>query len=158
MYMGKGSDIMRGVYMWLGRLIALGVLLQAMFIALGFFTVAHEIDDGTVFDKNYVENHSNFGLDMHGLFGTLIIPVLVLLFLIVSFFAKVPGGAKWAGFTFLAVVVQIVLAFTAFGVPAVGALHGLNAFIVLGLAAYSARRAQNFEAVGSTTAAPAAAV
>lgn len=143
---------MRPVYMWLGRLVAIGVLFQAMWIALGFFTVAHEIDDGTTFDKNYVENHSNFGLDMHGLFGMLIIPVLGLLFLIVSFFAKVPGGAKWAGFTFLAIVVQIALAFTAFGVPAVGALHGLNAFIVLGLAAYSARRAQNLETAGTAPA------
>lgn len=146
---------MRGAYIWLGRLIALGVLLQAMWIAFGFFTVANKIDDGTSFDKDYVENNSIFGLDMHGLFGMLIIPILGLLFLIVSFFAKVPGGAKWAGFTFLAIVLQVTFAFIAFGAPVVGLLHGLNAFVVLGLGAYSARRAQTVQAVPAT--APAAA-
>ena len=146
---------MRGAYIWLGRLIALGVLLQAMWIAFGFFTIAHRIDDGTTIDKDYVENTSIFGLEMHGLFGLTIIPVLAILFLIVSFFAKVPGAAKWAGFTFLAVVLQITFAFIAFGAPVVGLLHGLNAFVVLGLAAYSARRAQMAEPASATT--PAAA-
>lgn len=141
---------MRKAYQVLGRLIALGVLFQAVWIALGFFTVAHEIDGGTVFDKNYIENNSNFGLDMHGLFGMTIIPLLGLVFFVVSFFAKVPGGVKWAGFTLLAIVVQVVIAFVAFGVPAVGALHGLNAFAVLALAEYSARRASIGSRVASS--------
>ena len=132
---------MRAAYKWLGHLIALGVLLQAMWIAFGFFTVAHRIDDGTTIDKNYVENNTIFGLDMHGLFGMMIIPLLGLLFFIVSFFAKVPGGVKWAGLTLLAIVVQVFLAFVAFGAPVVGLLHGLNAFVLLGLAELSARRA-----------------
>lgn len=146
---------MRGAYIWLGRLIAIGVLFQAMWIAFGFFTVAHKIDDGTTFDKDYIENNSIFGLDMHGLFGMLIIPLLGLLFLLVSFFAKVPGGAKWAGLTFLAIVLQVTFAFIAFGAPVVGLLHGLNAFVVLGLGAYSSRRAQTAQAAPAT--APAAA-
>jgi len=149
---------MRGAYIWLGRLIALGVLLQAMWIAFGFFTVAHRIDDGTTFDKDYVENTSIFGLDMHGLFGMMIIPALGLLFLIVSFFAKVPGGAKWAGLTFLAIVLQVTFAFVAFGVPVVGLLHGLNAFVVLGLGAYAARRAQTLGTAQQATAPAAATV
>ena len=138
---------MRAVYKWLGHLIALGVLFQAMWIAFGFFTVANKVDDGTNFNKDYVDNHSIFGLDMHGLFGMMIIPLLVLIFFIVSFFAKVPGGVKWAGLTLLAVALQITFAFIAFGVPVVGMLHGLNAFVVLGLAEYSARRAATAEAV-----------
>jgi hypothetical protein len=47
---------------------------------------------------------------------------------------------KWAGFTFLAIVVQVVLAFISFGVPVIGVLHGLNAFVVLALALYAGRR------------------
>jgi hypothetical protein len=47
---------------------------------------------------------------------------------------------KWAGFTFLAIVVQVVLAFVSFGVPIIGVLHGINAFVVLGLAIYAARQ------------------
>lgn len=148
---------MRAAYKWLGHLIALGVLFQAMWIAFGFFTVAHKIDDGTTIDKNYVENTSIFGLDMHGLFGTLIIPLLALIFLIVSFFAKVPGGAKWAGFTVLAVALQITFAFIAFGAPVVGMLHGLNAFVILGVAEYSARRAAGLETAPVATTAPATA-
>ena len=71
----------------------------------------------------------------------MVIPLLALLLFIVSFFAKFDGGVKWAGFVLLAVVVQVVLAFVAFGVPAIGALHGINAFVVLGLAGHCARKA-----------------
>jgi hypothetical protein len=89
---------------------------------------------------------------MHGLFGTGIIPLLAILLLIVSFFAKIPGGSKWAGYVFLAVVVQIVLAFLAFGVPALGFLHPVNAFVLMGVAATAGRRAR---LVGSAAAVPA---
>ena len=62
---------------------------------------------------------------------------------------------KWAGFVLLAVILQVALAFTAFGVPAVGALHGINAFVVMGLAGYAGRRAA--EAPTTETATPVAA-
>ena len=51
------------------------------------------MDDGLVIDKNY---DGNIGHTLHGQFGMMVIPILALLLLIVSFFAHVPGGIKWA--------------------------------------------------------------
>ncbi len=129
---------MRSAYRGIALLIALGVLVQAAAVAGGWFGTINEVDDGAIVNADY---DGNLGHAVHGIVGMMVMPLLGLLLLVVSAFAKIPGGAKWAGLTFLAIVVQVVLAFVAFGVPVVGALHGLNAFVVLGLAAYSARRA-----------------
>lgn len=128
---------MKQAYRVLAYAIAGLVLLQAAWIGLGAFTMIKNVDDGLVVDKDY---EVNFGQEMHGTFGLMVIPLLAILLLIVSFFAKVDHGTRWAGFIFLAVVLQIVLAFVGFGVPAVGLLHPLNAFVVLGLAAYAGHR------------------
>jgi heme A synthase len=68
------------------------------------------------------------------------IPVLGLIFLIVSFAAAkaVPRGRTWAAIVFVAILVQVALAFLAFGLPAIGALHGLNALILFGTAVRAA--------------------
>jgi len=133
---------MRGTYKVVAHLIALGVVLQASFIALGWFGTINEVDDGLVFDKAYLESDDggNIGHILHWLVGMNVMPLLGLILFVVAFFAKIPGGVKWAGFTFLAIIVQVTLAFVAFGVPAVGALHGINAFVVLGLGLYTGRR------------------
>jgi hypothetical protein len=128
---------MKGVYRWLALLIALGVAVQAMAIALGWFIAIKDIDDGLVIDKNY---DGNIGHDLHGTVGMMVIPLLALLLLIVSFFARVTGGVKWAGFVFGLVVLQVALAFVSFAAPVVGALHGLNALALLAVAGLAARR------------------
>ncbi|HEY4571011.1 MAG TPA: hypothetical protein VIH10_16190, partial [Kribbella sp.] len=84
---------MRAAYRVLAGLVAVGVVLQAMFIALAWFTAIKDMDDGLVLDKNY---DGNIGHTLHGQTGSLIIPLIALALLIVSFFAKVPGGIKWA--------------------------------------------------------------
>ncbi len=33
---------------------------------------------------------------LHGMIGMMLIPLLALVLLIISFFAKIPGGVKWA--------------------------------------------------------------
>ncbi len=61
--------------------------------------------------------------------------MLGLLLLIVSFLAAktVPGARKWGGIVFGLIVLQVALAILAFAaVPAIGALHGLNALFLLG--------------------------
>ena len=143
---------MRTTYRVLAGLIALGVLLQAAFVAAAWFTLIGDVDDGLVVDSDY---DGNLGHALHGIVGLNIMPLLGLILFIVSFFAKFPGAVKWAGFTFLAIIVQVVLAFLSFGWGPLGALHGLNAFVVLGLAAYSARRAAvaGLEPLGKTEAA-----
>lgn len=130
---------MKSVYRALAGLIAIGVLVQAMSVALGWFTAIKDLDDGAVIDKN---TEFNFGQSMHGMIGMMVIPALALLLLIVSFFAHVAGGVKWALIVVGLVVLQIALAFLAFfSAPAIGALHGLNAFALLWAAVVAARRA-----------------
>jgi len=129
---------MRSAYRVLAGLVAVGVVLQAMFIALGWFTAIKDMDDGLVIDKNW---DGNIGNTLHGQFGMLVIPIIALLLLIVSFFAHVPGGIKWALYVVGLVILQIALAFVSFGAPIVGTLHGLNAFALLGVASIAARRA-----------------
>lgn len=128
---------MRGTYKVIAHLIALGVLVQAAAVAGGWFGTINEIDDGAVINSDY---EGNLGHAVHWINGMMLMPLLGLLLLIISAFAKVPGGVKWAAFTFLAIVVQVALAFIAFGAPVVGVLHGINAFIVFGLALYTGRR------------------
>lgn len=140
---------MRATYRVLAGLVAVGVVLQAMFIALGWFTAIKDMDDGLVIDKNY---DGNIGHTLHGQTGTMVIPILALLLLIVSFFAHVPGGIRWALYVFGLVVLQIALAFLSFGVtPVLGLLHGLNAFALLAVAAIASRRAAGAPAAATET-------
>ncbi|MEU4608788.1 hypothetical protein AB0F43_37865 [Kribbella sp. NPDC023972] len=129
---------MKSVYRVLAGLVAVGVVLQAMFIALGWFTAIKDVDGGLVIDKNY---EGNTGHMLHGQFGMMIIPIVALLLLIVSFFAKVQGGIKWALYVVGLVALQIALAFVSFGAPVVGLLHGLNAFALAAVASMASRRA-----------------
>ena len=69
--------------------------------------------------------------------------------MISSFFAKVPGGIKWALFVFLATVVQVALGLFAHSIAGLGWLHGLNALILFGLAVSAGMRVNRVAAVES---------
>jgi hypothetical protein len=75
--------------------------------------------------------------------GLVLIPLLSLVLLLVSFFAKVDGGVRLALTVVLLVVLQIiVLPMLSREVdPAFGALHGINALILLGAGIAAGRRA-----------------
>ena len=128
---------MRQAYRLLANLVALAVVVQVASIALAWFLTLHDLNEGLVLDENF---DYNFGHIAHAIGGLMVIPLLALLLLIVSFFAKVDGGVKWAAMVLLAVVIQVLLAFVSFGVPWLGALHGINALVVAGLASMAARR------------------
>jgi hypothetical protein len=128
---------MKQAYRGLAFAVAIGVVLQAAFIALGTFALGKKIDDGKVVNKDNVDN---IGFTLHGIFAIVVLLCAIILFA-VSFGAHLPEGTKWAGFVLLAVVVQWVLAFVSFGVAAVGLLHGANAFVVMALAGMTGRRA-----------------
>jgi hypothetical protein len=132
---------MRTTYRVLAWLIVLGVVLQAAAIALGVFGLIKDVEDGLIVDRDY-EPHLGFVL--HHIGGNYVIPLLALLLLIVSFFAHIPGGVKWALGVFGVVVLQYALALAAFifAVPFVGWLHGINAFVLAGVADAAARRAK----------------
>lgn len=139
---------MRGAYKGIAQLIALGVALQAATIALGWFIVIGDLDDGKTLTEDW---EYNIGHATHAVIGLMVMPLLGLVLFILSFFAKVPSGVKWAGLLFAAIVVQVALAFVSFGVPLIGALHGLNALLVLGLALAAARQATPVVAASERT-------
>jgi hypothetical protein len=131
---------MRTTYRVLAMLIAIGVVVQAAVIAVAWFLVLHSLDDGTVFDK---DSGDNWAQALHGTLGMMVIPIIALLLLIVSFFAHIPGGVKWAAITLGVTVLQIVFAFVGLAAPAVGGtLHGLNAFVLAGVASVAMRKAR----------------
>jgi hypothetical protein len=127
------EETVKQTYRVLSGLVALGVLVQAAAIAFGWFDAIHQVDNGAVIDKNF---EGNAGHALHGINGMYVMPLLGLILLVVSFFAakQVPGARKWGGIVFGLIVLQIVLAFVAFGAPVVGALHGINALAIFGCA------------------------
>jgi hypothetical protein len=130
---------MRSTYRTLAYLIAAGVALQAASVALGFFTIIHEVEDGGVISAGY-DYESNLGIMVHRFGGLGLIPLSALALLVVSFFVKVPGAVRWAGTVFGLVVLQIALVFAAFVTASAGALHGLNALAVFVAAVWAGRR------------------
>lgn len=134
---------MRSTYRVLAYLVVLGVVLQAASIAFAWFSVINEVDSGAVIDENF---EGNAGHALHGIVGMMAIPLVALVLLIVSFFAKVPGGIKWAAIVLGVAVLQVVLAFVSFGAPIVGALHGINALALAVVAWRAARQASVTEA------------
>jgi heme A synthase len=138
---------MRNVYRILAGLVAVGVVVQAMSIVYGVAGLEKWVEDGGVFDKAASETEDlSFtgaaGFLVHGINGMMIVPAVALLLLVCAFFAKVPGGVRWAGLVLLLVVVQVTLGLLGHEVPAVGALHGLNALLLFGSAGYASWRAR----------------
>jgi len=80
------------------------------------------------------------GFMIHGINGQMVIPLLALILLIVSFFAKVPGGVKWAGAILALVVIQVTLGLFAHETPQLGPLHGMNALLLFSVAILAGRR------------------
>lgn len=137
---------MRSTYRFLGYAIAVLVFVQAASIAMAFFGVTKFVDDGGTVDKAAFESGDltfagDIGFPIHFMNGQLLIPLVAIALLIVSFFAKVSGGSKLAGFLLLAVVVQVLLGMFAHGMPYLGALHGANALLILGLGIAAGQKA-----------------
>ena len=150
---------MRTAYKVLAWLVALGVVVQAASMVYAVAGLGIWVDkEGGVFDKAsgeaMFEGDVTFtgvsGFMVHGLNGMMVIPALALILLIVSFFAAktVPNARKWAGIVFGLIVLQVALAIFAFMLsPAIGALHGVNALLLLG----AAIRAQTLTTASAVT-------
>jgi hypothetical protein len=136
---------MRTVYRVLAYLVALEVVIQAAAIAFAIFGLLHWIDEGGVLDAAAQSGPMTFtgvvGFIVHGLNGRLIVPLIAVLLLIASFFAKIPGGVLRAGRVFLAVVVQVFLGIFGHGIPELGISHGVVALVIFAFAVSAARRA-----------------
>jgi hypothetical protein len=140
---------MRTAYKVLAYLVAAEVAVQAMVMVWAIAGLGKWVDGGGVFDKSVIEGSVEsgampfpevLGILVHGINGTFVVPALALALLIVSFFTKVRGAIKWALIVFALVVVQGQLGFLGHEFPVGGALHGLNALALFGVALYAGRR------------------
>lgn len=149
---------MKKVYKFLAWLIALEVMVQAAAMVYAVAGLGIWVDrDGGVLDKAAFESEEMLfpelvGFMIHGINGMMVIPLLALVLLIVSFFAKVPGGVKWAALVLLAVVVQVALGLFGHEAAVFGALHGVNALVLFSVAVWAGKRVRTASDHVATTA------
>ncbi len=136
---------MRRTYQVLAYVLVAEVVIQAMMIAIALAGVGKYIDDGHTLNKAIVDKHPHFagalGFPIHAINGEMLIPLLVLMMLVVSFFAKVPGGTRRAAILVGLIAVQVFLGIVLQDVPYVALLHVLNAFVILAVALIAGRSA-----------------
>jgi len=141
----------RSVYKVLTYVLAAEVVIQAMAMVYAVAGQGRWVMEGGVLDKAVLESREYvfpevLGYTIHGVNGAIVIPLLALLLLVFSFFAKVPGGVKWAGIVLLLVVLQATLGIAGYSVPLLGALHGLNALLLFSTALYAGLRVRRMVA------------
>jgi hypothetical protein len=151
---------MRAAYRYLAYAIDLLILLQAAAIAWAVFGLTAWIDDGHTLTKSAIEGDKTLfseenGFAIHGISGTMVIPLVALVLLVVSFFAKIPEGVKWAAMVFVGIVLQVALGLAAHSVPALGFIHGFWALLLFWLAWRAAKQADAGETTSSQEAAAA---
>jgi len=147
---------MRRTYHVLAYLIAALVVVQAMMMATAVAGLDHWIDDGATVNKHVLDKdptfNGSFGFPVHAINGEMLIPLIALALLVISFFAKVAGGTRWALYILGLIILQVVLGVSQGEVPPLGLLHGLNAFVLFVVAFLAARRASGATDVAPTTA------
>ena len=128
---------MKQVYRVLAFFIAAGVALQAASIAYGMFGLIKWIEEGGTLDQSTQLTPAlggYTGFSWHATGGIFVLSVISLLFLISSFFAKVPGGIRWALIVLGVTVLQVALGLFSHSVAGLGWLHGINALVLFGTA------------------------
>lgn len=139
---------MKSAYRILAYLVALEVLVQAAAIAYAVAGLGTWIQSGGVLDKAAMDSETlEFtgigGFMVHGINGQMIMPLIALLLLIVSFFAKVRGGVQLAAMVLGGVAVQVALGTFGHGLPLLGLIHGMLAIVIFWAAMVAARRVES---------------
>jgi hypothetical protein len=142
-----GGLSMRATYKYTAFTIAGLVALNAAFMVFAIAGLVIWIDEGNSLTTATMEADEPpdftgaIGFMLH-FFNALLIVLLALVLLIVSFFAKIPGGVKWAGLTLLFVVLQFALGIFGHETAYSGFLHGLNGLILFAVAGNAGRLAR----------------
>ncbi|WP_224403859.1 DUF6220 domain-containing protein [Pseudonocardia sp. ICBG1034] len=145
----------RTAYRVIAHLVALEVLIQAAAIAYAVFGLGTWIEGGGVLDKAGMESETTDftgvgGFALHGINGQIVVPVLALALLVVAFFARVPGGVRWAGIVVGLVALQVLLGILGHSVTGLGALHGLCALALFACAVFAGQRAGSRSGAAAT--------
>ena len=134
---------MKQVYRVLAFLVAAAVAVQAAAVAYGMFGLIKWVEGGGTLDQATELTPAlggYTGFSWHATVGIFVLPAISLLFLISSFFAKVPGGIKWALIVFGVTVLQVALGLFSHAVAGLGWLHGINALALFGTAVMAGMR------------------
>ena len=123
---------MRTAYRVLAFAIAAMVAIQAAAIGYAVFAQMNWIDNGGTLDKAAFDTGA---------------------MLIISFFAKIPHGVRWAVIVLVCTIVQIALGTLSHLLAAIGAVHGAVALVLFGVAVMAAMRARRPAAVEEPVAA-----
>ena len=139
---------MKTVYRVLAYVIAVLVAVQAAAIGYAVFAQLHWIEGGGTLDGAALESGApgTGAFLFHALNGAVFL-LLALVLLIVSFFAKIPQGVRWAVIVLVATVLQIALGTLSRLLAPIGAIHGAVALVLFGVAVMAAMRARKPAAV-----------
>jgi heme A synthase len=142
---------MRTVYRVLAYAIAALVAVQSAAIGYAVFAQLNWIDTGGTLDKSAFDTGApgTGAMIFHALDGGVVL-LLSLALLVVSFFAKIPKGVRWAVIVLVATIVQIALGTLSHMLAAIGAVHGAVALVLFGVAVMAAMRARKPAAVEET--------
>jgi hypothetical protein len=158
--LNEGTTAMRKTYRVLADIIAIEVVIQAMMIVFSIAGLFKWIDDGATLDSSVIKGWEDtpptwtgaIGHFIHVMNGQFLIPLIGLILLIVSFFAKVPRGVTFAVIIAVSIAVQVIAGITADSMPYIGLIHGVNAFILFGVALAAAKAARPADAPEPTPA------
>lgn len=144
---------MRTVYRWWATIVLLAIVVQVGFAGYGAFFVAHKVDKGIVNESKFED-----GFSLHAGFGYLVV-LAGLILLVLALVGRV-GKRRTLQTLGLAglFILQVLLAWIGFGVPAVGALHPINALALFAFTGYLVSTEWRMAKAPASVEAPATAV
>jgi hypothetical protein len=129
---------MRQAFKVLTSLLFVAIVVQVGFAGYGAFNAIDMADKDKTVTKKTIEN----GFDPHGVVGTLVLALMLLLVLTALIGRLGPLYAKWTTGLFVLGLLQMLFAYLGTkSAPVGGFLHGINALAIYAAAALLAHRA-----------------
>jgi hypothetical protein len=129
---------MREAFKYLTSLLFLAIVVQVGFAGYGAFNAIDKADKGRTVTKKTIEN----GFDPHGVIGTVIVAVMLLLVVTAAAGRVGPLYVKWTAGLLALGLLQMLFAYLGTkSAPVGGFLHGINALAIYAGAALLAHRA-----------------
>jgi hypothetical protein len=128
--------MLRPVFNVFSSLLFLAVVIQVGLAGYGTFEAIHKAKSGPV-TQHTIEH----GFDPHGLVGTAVLGLMVLLVLTAAAGKLGQTWLKWSVGLLVLGVIQLILGSVSPSVPVLGFVHGINALAIYAGAALLAHRA-----------------
>ena len=134
---------MKTVYRVLAYAIAVMVAVQSAAIGYAVFAQLNWMETGGTLDAAAFDTGApgTAAMIFHALDAGFIL-LLALALLVVSFFAKIPHGVRWAVIVLVCTILQIAFGVLSHLTAVMGAVHGAVALALFGVAVMAAMRAR----------------